>query len=239
MRVDPLRELADRMGADPSGLSADHARWAVYSDALRDAELHPLVLEAVLAEADGALAASVVTAALEAVAPADRPTWVAALPVGERAYATRRSAELGVLDRVLDGVAAPDEVASLPDRTPWLQLRVAGTARDPAVLDLLESQGTTATRAGCCAAAVDRAAPGPDRLSRAALEKRGRPGGARLGLASPGLGRELCGWDPPDRLRPVPAAHFWNPRRSPTSTRPHPPPHHRRDRHPRPLSCAA
>ncbi|WP_309632545.1 hypothetical protein [Nocardioides zeae] len=145
--MEPLHELARRLGASASVVDRlatdEHARWAMLSEALGDIALHPLVLAATRAEPDSMMAASVVMSALEVVAPAERVSWVAALPAEERAHAARRADDLGMLDRVLAGVTSPDEVASLPDRTPWLQLRVAGTARDPAVLDLLESRGTT------------------------------------------------------------------------------------------------
>ncbi|GAB3074025.1 hypothetical protein [Nocardioides zeae] len=147
MSVSALDELARRLGADVSVVDRlatdEHARWAVLSEALGDIALHPLVLAATRDEPDSVMAASVVTSALEVVAPGERATWVAALPAEERAYAARRADDLEMLDNVLDGRASPEEVAALPDRTPWLQLRVAGTARDPATLTVLEGRGTT------------------------------------------------------------------------------------------------
>ncbi|MEU9358289.1 hypothetical protein AB0D35_09285 [Streptomyces sp. NPDC048301] len=121
-----------------------HARWELYREAAGSPSSHALLLDAVRAETDGALASAVVVLVLE-TAPADeRALWVEALPPEVRDFAERRAEELAVLDRCEEGQESGGYSAQdLDSWSDWLQLRAARPGRPRRLLDLLAEHGRT------------------------------------------------------------------------------------------------
>lgn len=102
-----LRGLEDRLGRTVTDVNDGHARWELYRAALASDAARPGLLAAVVAESDGALASGVVGEALERVPRADRNIWVEALSPAVRAFSERRARELGLLEDLRAGAAAP------------------------------------------------------------------------------------------------------------------------------------
>lgn len=143
--TEELRALAQRLGADHGALDSEHARWAVYSRAIRVEREWPLLLELVRQEPDGPLASTVVVTLLGVLPATRRMDYVEALPAGRsRDHASLRARELLVLEGVArggPGAGGPDpEVSGWSN---WLQLRAAESAQDTRVLDALGADGAT------------------------------------------------------------------------------------------------
>ncbi|MFF3560857.1 hypothetical protein ACFYXS_12555 [Streptomyces sp. NPDC002574] len=127
-----------------TGPPGEHERWARYRLAMDDPARLPELFDAVAAEPDDSIALGIVLhAALAHVPAAERPAWTDRLGTERsRAYATRRARELGVLDST--------SVSALLDDPPvqdswsdWLQLRLATSSQEPAVLHRLATTGRT------------------------------------------------------------------------------------------------
>ncbi|WP_406062270.1 hypothetical protein OG462_29740 [Streptomyces sp. NBC_01077] len=139
-----LRGLEDRLGRTVTDVNDGHARWELYRAALASDAARPGLLAAVVAESDGALASGVVGEALERVPRADRNIWVEALSPAVRAFSERRARELGLLEDLRAGAAAPaPDSGSVAGWSDWLQLRIAAEVSDGAVLRLLAESGRT------------------------------------------------------------------------------------------------
>ncbi|MFJ4985822.1 hypothetical protein ACIP9H_18725 [Streptomyces sp. NPDC088732] len=103
----------------------------------------PELFDAVATEPDDAIALGIVLHALGHVPAADRPAWTDRLGTARaRAYAARRARELGVLESpsLSAQLADPSVQDSWSD---WLQLRLAASSQEPAVLHRLATTGRT------------------------------------------------------------------------------------------------
>ncbi|MFJ4106548.1 hypothetical protein [Oerskovia enterophila] len=148
-------------------LADEHARWALYDQALGRG-LHDLVAAAVAEDDDQVMASGVVVAALERVPSVDRARWVALTSDWAVAdFVARRAAELEILESVSGVVPASDEGLrraaeglDVDAWSDWLQLRAASSATRADVLDALAASGRTR------------------RIRHVAATTRGRAGGA-------------------------------------------------------------
>ena len=122
-----------------------HSRWALYRQALGAGQPSDLLLDAVAFEPDPSIALSLVLHVLEEVPEGDRPTWISRLSDSKgRDYATKRGEELGILQAAVAGDLAIDAVSMVFDAwSDWLQLRVAETCLDRAILGALSEHGRT------------------------------------------------------------------------------------------------
>ncbi|MER7950866.1 hypothetical protein ABTY59_26085 [Streptomyces sp. NPDC096079] len=141
---DAVRRLEALTGTAVRDLADGHARWELYRAALASDAARPVLLAAVGAESDAALASGVVGEALERVPRAERESWVRALAPAVRAFSTRRAQELGTLEDLRSGAGVrefgPELVNGWSD---WLQLRIATEVSDPSVLRVLAAAGRT------------------------------------------------------------------------------------------------
>lgn len=139
-----VRALAQLAGRDVGLVLRDeHERWDLLASSLVMGDRQALVLAATQAETDGPLAAAVVVRALEIVEPGARAAWVAVLRAEDRAFPQARSDDLEAVDRIVARRAADEEIERLPERTWWLQLRLAQVAEDARVLEVLARDGST------------------------------------------------------------------------------------------------
>ncbi|WP_256341286.1 hypothetical protein [Streptomyces sp. TLI_105] len=121
-----------------------HARWELYRAALASDAALPVLLAAVVAETDAALASGVVGEALERVPRTEREAWVQALAPSVRAFSARRAHELGTLEDLRSGAGVREFGPELVDGwSDWLQLRIAAEVSDPSVLRVLAGSGRT------------------------------------------------------------------------------------------------
>ena len=139
--------LAHRLGAAPGDLSGvlhdEHERWALYRRAFDDPACLPDLIDAVAVEPDPSVALGIVLQVLGGLPPSDRPAWTDRLGTERgRAYAARRSRELGILRSA--SVTALLDDASVPESwSDWLQLCLAESSKEPAVLNRLVVAGRT------------------------------------------------------------------------------------------------
>lgn len=131
--------------ADEDWWQDGHARWELYRRAAEAEDAGERLLAAVAAESDLPLASAVAVMMLEKVPAGERGRWVDALDPEVRDFARKREHELAVLDTLTAGeppAGSPSaqEIAAWSD---WLQLRVAGAARDRPLLELLAGSGRT------------------------------------------------------------------------------------------------
>ena len=139
-----VERLARLVGVAPVDFGDEHARWAVYLKGIELPAARRLLLQAVNAESDDNLAASVVLRIMERVGEAERAEWVNSLRGDKHAYAHHRALELSVLERVLSGTLGSAEVAEQIDGwTDWLQLRIAEVATSSGVLAVMGEVGRT------------------------------------------------------------------------------------------------
>ncbi|MFD8079390.1 hypothetical protein ACFV3E_42990 [Streptomyces sp. NPDC059718] len=140
--------LAHRLGATPGDLSDDlsddeHERWSLYRRAFDDPACLPDLYDAVAVEPDPSVALGIVLHVLGRLPPSDHPVWTDRLGTERgRAYAARRARELGVLQSA--SVTALLGDASVPESwSDWLQLRLAASSDESAVLNRLAAAGRT------------------------------------------------------------------------------------------------
>ncbi|GAA3563452.1 hypothetical protein [Kribbella ginsengisoli] len=129
--LDSLRTtLLTATGLTPD-LTTDVGRWQLYRTAAEDTANHATLLQAATAEPDRTLATALVVHMLSLTPTADHPTWLATLASSERAYASQRSTEYGLL-------RTPPSCATLAqdldNYTNWLQRRLAESLTDPTSL---------------------------------------------------------------------------------------------------------
>ncbi|MEU1618322.1 hypothetical protein ABZ479_13625 [Streptomyces sp. NPDC005722] len=142
-----IAALAHRLGAapgDPSGVLHDeHERWALYRRAFDDPACLPDLFDAVAVEPDPSVALGIVLHVLGGLPPDERPAWTARLGSDrERAYADRRARELGLLQGASVTALLVDEAVQ-DSWSDWLQLGLATSSPEPAVLTRLASAGRT------------------------------------------------------------------------------------------------
>lgn len=139
--------LAHRLGAAPGDLAGvlhdEHERWALYRTALEHPACLPDLFDAVAAEPDQNVGLGIVLQVLGRLSPDERPAWTDRLGTEHgRAYAARRACELGILRS--PSVTARLDDASVPESwSDWLQLRLAESSQEPAVLIRLMDAGRT------------------------------------------------------------------------------------------------
>ncbi|SNS19750.1 hypothetical protein [Actinacidiphila glaucinigra] len=139
--------LAHRLGAAPGDLSGllhdEHERWALYRRALEHPACLPDLFDAVAVEPDPSVALGIVLQVLGGLPPDERAAWTDRLGTERgRAYAARRARELGILQGA--SVTALLQDASVPESwSDWLQLRLAESSQEPAVLNRLVAAGRT------------------------------------------------------------------------------------------------
>ncbi|WLQ45578.1 hypothetical protein P8A22_07585 [Streptomyces laculatispora] len=131
--------------ADGTWWQDSHARWELYRRAAGTVDAGERLLAGVAAESDLPLASAVVVMMLERVPAGERGRWMDVLDPEVRDFSREREHELAVLDALTPGephAGSPSaqEIAAWSD---WLQLRVAGAARDRPLLELLADSGRT------------------------------------------------------------------------------------------------
>ncbi|KUJ41139.1 hypothetical protein AB0N87_09415 [Streptomyces sp. NPDC093228] len=138
-----LAVLAGRLGVDPGDPSDEHDRWAVYRDALDDPAHLPDLFDVVALEPLDSISLGIVLHLLGGLPPSERPSWIDRLGNDRsRAYATCRARELAVLQG--DSVTALLDDPSVQDSwSDWLQLGLAGSSDERAVLHRLATEGRT------------------------------------------------------------------------------------------------
>ncbi|MFD8035516.1 hypothetical protein ACFV3F_43720 [Streptomyces sp. NPDC059717] len=138
-----LAALAARLGADPGDPSDEHDRWAVYREALDDPAHLPDLFDVVALEPLDSISLGIVLHLLGSLPPSERPSWIDRLGTDRsRAYATRRAREVAVLQA--DSVTALLDDPSVQDSwSDWLQLGLADSSDEPAVLHRLATEGRT------------------------------------------------------------------------------------------------
>ena len=139
---DQLKSLASLAGVRDAEFGDEHVRWEVYQKVVDLAEARDQLRAALRLEPVLSLAAAVVVLAFEHVPVGERAGWVGALKEEVRAFPERRMAELEILEACRAGELAPASV-DLDEWSDWLQRRVAQTATDLAVLELLAERGRT------------------------------------------------------------------------------------------------
>lgn len=138
-----LSRLATRFGGDVAEAIADeHARWALYEQALDDRSLDATVVRALHDDPDSSLVSATVVRALELVPACERPAWFEVLPHKDLLeFAEVRAADLDSLQQLqTDPDADPVDIGSW---TLWLQRRAAENAASPIVLGVLAIDGST------------------------------------------------------------------------------------------------
>lgn len=148
---DVIAELALASGSGPVDAQDGHARWALYRQAMEAGQRPDLLLQAVRAEPDHAIALSLVLAALERRPSGERISWISGLSINkDREYAERRASELTILAAALTGTLTADALESLPEGgSDWLQLRLAQQCSDKDVLQRLRDRGHTKRIRNC------------------------------------------------------------------------------------------
>lgn len=142
---DRLKSLARRVGAGQDSLESGHARWSVYSQAIKIEIEWPELLELVRQEPDKSIASSVVVKIMEDMPDCRRMDYVAALPSGgPREYAATRAHELSIIERLSVARETSDEMEfNTQNWSAWLQLRAANSARSEVVLEALSTNGAS------------------------------------------------------------------------------------------------
>ncbi|MBB6118321.1 hypothetical protein [Nocardiopsis algeriensis] len=140
-----MEELGRRVCDGCEDLESGHGRWAVYSQAIKDENEWPGLLELVKQEPDKAVASSVVVNLLELLPESRRGDAVAVLPAGKiRENAELRSREISVLEALSVERAVFDESnLNIRGWSNWLQMRVAVSARRKEILGALSTAGST------------------------------------------------------------------------------------------------
>ncbi|MEU6514892.1 hypothetical protein [Streptomyces sp. NPDC046978] len=138
-----LAALAGRLGVDAGDPSDEHDRWAVYRRALDEPAQLPALFDVVAVEPDDSISLGIVLHLLATLPPSDRQSWIDRLGADRgRAYATRRARELAVLQG--DSVTTLLDDPSVQDSwSDWLQLGLADSSDEPAVLHRLATKGRT------------------------------------------------------------------------------------------------
>ncbi|WP_405770283.1 hypothetical protein OG539_37000 [Actinacidiphila glaucinigra] len=135
--------LAQRLGATPGDLSDEHERWALYRRALEDPACLPGLYDAVAVEPDQSVALGIVLHVLGGLPPSERPAWVDRLGTERgRAFAARRAREIGILQSASVTALFADEAVQDP-WSDWLQLCLAESSQEPAVLNRFAAAGRT------------------------------------------------------------------------------------------------
>lgn len=140
-----IASLAELVGVDaPEAMADEHARWALYQQALDERALRNQVLTVLHDDPEPTLVSAVVLRALGLVTAADRGDWLEVLPLGpQHDYAQRRSIELEVLERLAGDVDSHVDSASVRTWSDWLQLRMSERAIGRQMLVLLSEEGNT------------------------------------------------------------------------------------------------
>ncbi|MFD9125165.1 hypothetical protein [Kitasatospora sp. NPDC059571] len=141
-----LAEIIDALAARSADGDADiedeHGRWSLYRRSFDRAECRRRLLDAVAAEPDPNVALGIVLEMLGRIAPADRPRWVARLPTARgRDLASRRARELAVHES--GSVSDLLEDGAEESWSDWLQLLLAESSAEPAVLRRMAERGRT------------------------------------------------------------------------------------------------
>ncbi|MFI6695169.1 hypothetical protein ACIBLA_26140 [Streptomyces sp. NPDC050433] len=124
--------------------SDEHARWEVYRTAVSDEAMLDLLHEALREEPESALVSAVVVSVLERIDRTRRIKWVDILSDEHKVFASRRSAELGILeDFRSESISMTTVRDSIHGWSDWLQLKIAESVRIPDVLDCLSREGRT------------------------------------------------------------------------------------------------
>ncbi|TFV33510.1 hypothetical protein E4K10_35565 [Streptomyces sp. T1317-0309] len=137
-----LAVLAGRLGADPGDPSDEHDRWAVYREALDDPAICRICSTS-WPSSPSTASPSASSCTYRQSPPSERPSWIDRLGTDRsRAYATRRAREVAVLQG--DSVTALLDDPSVQDSwSDWLQLGLADSSDEPAVLHRLATEGRT------------------------------------------------------------------------------------------------
>ncbi|MFI0937539.1 hypothetical protein [Streptomyces sp. NPDC021020] len=159
--VDILDELASRTGLRAGDADNEHDRWRLYKAALGQAENFGLLFEVIWFEPDQNVALSVLMPVLERLPEAERPRWIAQLRWEySREFAWRYARDVALLESAaLTPLLADDDVQE--SWSDWLQVRLAESSAEPAVLRRLGERGRTKRIRGYASrrlAALDRVA---------------------------------------------------------------------------------
>ncbi|WP_275294719.1 hypothetical protein [Amycolatopsis sp. La24] len=142
--VRDLRKLAHETGLEGDSFESGHARWRVYSAALRIPGRADQLISALGHEPDEAIAVSVALKCIEELPEPLREMVASTLPVGNsQEFVRARMADLSVLDALVSRPGDQVEPASMERWSPWLQLRAATSSSRQQVLEYLASSGRT------------------------------------------------------------------------------------------------
>ncbi|MFE3590870.1 hypothetical protein ACFXOY_25525 [Streptomyces niveus] len=136
--------LVETLRAGPVDASDEHARWAIYCMAVTDDALLDLLHRALKDEEELPLVSAVVVLVLERTDRSRHAEWIGILSDELKAFADRRSAELGILEGLMsESIPVVIVRDSLDEWSDWLQLKVAESVRTSGVLDFLSHEGRT------------------------------------------------------------------------------------------------
>lgn len=140
-----VRELALMSGIDwRVAVDDEHVRWNLYEASVPDRARRSLLRRAVRSEPNAPLASAVVVRVLEVVPDDERRQWADLLPQGRlRSFAVARSAELHLLDTLIEGGSTDVRRHDIEGWSEWLQVRLAQRIDRTQVLDELSRSGTT------------------------------------------------------------------------------------------------
>ncbi|UKD59501.1 hypothetical protein L3Q65_23180 [Amycolatopsis sp. FU40] len=142
--VRDLRNLARELEIKVDSFESGHARWHLYSRAIRVSVGIDRLIPLLSCEPDATIAASVALQCLEEVPEPLLASVVNALPAGgSQGLARARMADLSVLDALASRPSEPPGATSMAGWSQWLQLRAAKLSSHRQVLEYLASSGAT------------------------------------------------------------------------------------------------
>lgn len=140
--VDSLAALEGGSTLDPSD---GHERWALYRRASSLKDRTGLLFDAVRFEPDPEIALSLVLLMFDKLLAAEREAWAEQITTAkQRDFAWKRIRELDILHSAEKGELSLDRAADTHGEwSDWLQLRVADSAADGRILEILSNLGRT------------------------------------------------------------------------------------------------